>query len=827
VNRAVHAPAKRRSLFRRWLFSPFAALSETLPRLLVVGLVAALTLSAGVAEDLAIASGDCGTSGDVPTPGGPVNDNFSSAARLTGASGFVTGTLTGATVQNGAVPVESDAGGDPDSGSVDNYGWGASPTRTVWYCWTAPADGLFVFDTKDSPNPYRGDGNFTGAADPPVIVVWQGSHWGVDTDADPNALRTAWDGNDMLAWENASAGSYGEPGYQTFTKASFTATAGVQYIIYVENYPGSAPDEGSFRLNWNEDLDPDGDGVNSPADNCPNDYNPDQADYDADGSGDACDPPPHTLKVTNDTPYDIRSYEHRCPLGYPEPCYNGGSGYDARNWIPTTAFFCEAHKTCSAQIPAEASGWSAQLRFEGTYDPPQQGAIGHQGLVDGSRCDPGIYGGLCQVTAAPRLNIVYDSACYHTTDPSNRNQCSISFAGGGQRLDLTLVAPNQPLYRYAPELRYDDQETYRADAAGIITDSYVAGSHTNVLQNFIGQTIAASDPAFLEDDLSLNYLGANYPTGLPSSSGHRIDEANGFYELDAARLHGQSAYANRVYGRAVKYPNGEQVLQYWFFYYYNYRPGLFGLGDHEGDWEGMQVHLDANQNPLTVTAFQHDKSEKCEWTHVQKASSGRPILYVALGSHASYFSSGTHLVDGGAYFDVADGDGEIVTPNVVNITSPPGWIGWRGTWGASLGAFPSPVGPGQKGQKFDDPRAWQSSGDVVGCTEEQTMALSERSLLAREAAPEPSVTAQDVGGRVQINYDFGPIKAAEARELELLISLDAAGDERPPITFRRAVEATSGRVFYTLPFGSPQPRVLVSAWTANGTRSRVISTRLR
>lgn len=44
-------------------------------------------------------------------------------------------------------------------------------------------------------------------------------------------------------------------------------------------------------------TDSDGDGAQDSADNCPNDYNPGQADADGDGSGDACDAPPQPSPV--------------------------------------------------------------------------------------------------------------------------------------------------------------------------------------------------------------------------------------------------------------------------------------------------------------------------------------------------------------------------------------------------------------------------------------------------------------------------------------------------------------------------------------------------
>ena len=47
---------------------------------------------------------------------------------------------------------------------------------------------------------------------------------------------------------------------------------------------------GDAAISVIEGPDPDGDAIGSACDNCPGDYNPDQADLDADGAGDVCDP---------------------------------------------------------------------------------------------------------------------------------------------------------------------------------------------------------------------------------------------------------------------------------------------------------------------------------------------------------------------------------------------------------------------------------------------------------------------------------------------------------------------------------------------------------
>ncbi len=181
-----------------------------------------------------------------------------------------------------------------------------------------------------------------------------------------------------------------------------------------------------------------------------------------------------------------------------------------------------------------------------------------------------------------------------------------------------------PLARYVPELRYDAQEIYRADSAAEITDNYTA-SYTNRLLRADGTLLAASDPSYPADDLSLDYLGANAGSSLESDY---VDEANDNRDADAQRMHADPYYANKVYGREVPLTDGGVLLQYWVFYYNNPKT-FFTAGDHEGDWEMIQVHLDPNEVPLGATYAQHKTGERCDWSHIERTSTGRPIVYVA------------------------------------------------------------------------------------------------------------------------------------------------------------------------------------------------------
>src|SRR5262249_4319471 len=76
-------------------------------------------------------------------------------------------------------------------------------------------------------------------------------------------------------------------------------------------------------------------------------------------------------------------------------------------------------------------------------------------------------------------------------------------------------------------------------------------------------------------------------------------------------------YADQVYGYANHNQPGALWLQYWFFYYYNDK-ALLGSGNHEGDWELVQVGIGVGERPVAVTYSQHTSGERCDWAGVEK-----------------------------------------------------------------------------------------------------------------------------------------------------------------------------------------------------------------
>ncbi|MFL6005050.1 MAG: Ig-like domain-containing protein [Gaiellaceae bacterium] len=127
----------------------------------------------------------------------PANDAFASRATISGLTGEVIGTVTGATVEPG----------EPNHADLAN-------DRSVWFAWTAPRDGLATVETEPSP-------------------VWAEKRVGVYTGSTVGALTPV----------GRVAAPFGVD--VSADSLTFRATAGVAYVIAVA---GTA--NGDFRLDW-------------------------------------------------------------------------------------------------------------------------------------------------------------------------------------------------------------------------------------------------------------------------------------------------------------------------------------------------------------------------------------------------------------------------------------------------------------------------------------------------------------------------------------------------------------------------------------------------
>jgi hypothetical protein len=275
------------------------------------------------------------------------------------------------------------------------------------------------------------------------------------------------------------------------------------------------------------------------------------------------------------------------------------------------------------------------------------------------------------------------------------------------------------LYRYMPVMRFDNgflPFTDDGEHFFPLRVTAITNNPGNQLQRANGDVLAERH----EDGtgLTIGYLRAGlYPhINQDVRDSDVIDERSNsldIYKADAKRFQEDPHYRDRIYGHVVRhYEQGFLAgawLQYWFFYYYNDFPGT-DVGDHEGDWEMIQVFVDVDAQPQVAVYSHHNEHTYCPWAKVPK-SGPRPVVFVARGSHASYFHDGHHGQD-------LFVDGDLTLPmRLIRVgQNSPRWLNWPGFWGASggiFGEFHSPNGPKQHSQ-FNNPQAFFESAPLDG-----------------------------------------------------------------------------------------------------------------
>jgi hypothetical protein len=368
------------------------------------------------------------------------------------------------------------------------------------------------------------------------------------------------------------------------------------------------------------------------------------------------------------------------------------------------------------------------------------------------------------------------------------------------------------LERYKPFLKYDSHEPYFADSAAEWTDN--AG---NRLTRSDGTVLATA-----ENGLDLAFLGPTYSPNAAAAKTDVIGNPSGDYAKQARELHKNANYANRVYGHVADYSAGDRWLQYWFFYFYN-DYNLIGpfihAGLHEGDWEMVQIRLRDDKPDLAVYC-QHAGSTTRDWRQVDTLPGGeRPIVYVARGSHASYFEPGTQWT--GHWFDHADGKRRSPELKLETVEeADPGWrwIHWPGYWGDTkkTGDNPldsdSPRGPGAHKQ-------WHDPHTLV---EEQEGFAPPTALLAQHPAPPPAPQARAdwADGQIIVHYAAAP---GGERPIGLVVTINSPDEPEPPTTETFPTEAAEGDVTVSAAVDPARTYdIYVSVATADGLSSESV-----
>jgi len=189
-----------------------------------------------------------------------------------------------------------------------------------------------------------------------------------------------------------------------------------------------------------------------------------------------------------------------------------------------------------------------------------------------------------------------------------------------------------------------------------------------------------------------------------------------------------------IYGRSFEPPSDTDkiLLQYWIFYPFN----SFIVNAHEGDWEMIQIRYSRSKGePDQVTTSHHHSGTRVHWGLVDKVGQKHPKIYVAKGSHGNWPNNGEdgshdlsvkicdHFIN-----DKTGENGLVLYPEIladadkehyelVNITVGHSWKYWLGAWGESwspllagigyrLPGSVGPRGPGNQGEKWDNPIEW-------------------------------------------------------------------------------------------------------------------------
>ena len=373
------------------------------------------------------------------------------------------------------------------------------------------------------------------------------------------------------------------------------------------------------------------------------------------------------------------------------------------------------------------------------------------------------------------------------------------------------MAPLDPthevlLRRFQPRLRYDSNEAFFADSAAEWTDN-----PGNVLRRFgpegeAGEVIAAAKPQHGQEMLSLEFLGnATYRNGMHYEAGDAISDPARDYRDQYVALRQKGDYRNRMYGRAKEDSGGRLWLQYWFFYFYNDYNLAGGIGLHEGDWEMVQFRMHDDSPDLALYA-QHRWAERRTWDEVERpeGSPDTPVVYVARGSHASYFERGYHETE--AWYDIADGNRPTPNLRLEFITDDaPSWASWQGHWGdtrARVGGVdqPSPTGPFAHDQ-------WRDPALLLA---------SSKTPERKKPSSPPEVTIERQGGRLVLQYDFS--RRSGSQPEKLVVTVNSRDDRVPPRTFTFGVQnAVRGRMETRVPLADNQHYdIYVSTTDASG-----------
>src|SRR5262249_16910751 len=154
--------------------------------------------------------------------------------------------------------------------------------------------------------------------------------------------------------------------------------------------------------------------------------------------------------------------------------------------------------------------------------------------------------------------------------------------------------------------------------------------------------LPTTDPAGCTSTAALACWRLNVPTCTPAGG---IAALSCYRDLERSHVE-----PNVVYGAVV--PAGTTTfLEYWYWYWYDFWSGTFPATDyvwhaHARDWEVVTVEFTAAGVPPSVGYSRHSCGRVRSWPKTPKwRHTTHPLVFVALGSHANYFTAGPLQID--------------------------------------------------------------------------------------------------------------------------------------------------------------------------------------
>ena len=290
--------------------------------------------------------------------------------------------------------------------------------------------------------------------------------------------------------------------------------------------------------------------------------------------------------------------------------------------------------------------------------------------------------------------------------------------GSNEEVGGLPTAPNEvgDAARYAPILVYDRKEAFIPIDAG----AYVR--HTRLFHVGVSSTKPRQAKPKASEESPATVDLDSLPKGSPSCFEGALDCHYGLKVVLPRRHHcvrrrrkrflcvgGPKAYRllqqtlvgegamRTVYWRRIETGNRLLGMQYWFFYVFNNWRNW-----HEGDWEQVTVRLrrrEGRQKPVPIEAAysSHKHGQRRLLSVGDNLLGTHPVVFVARGSHANYFSLGAHDVDEVPAWlrrkcaklpparnpcsDHSNGDGRVLGPGDYRL-EPIGWPAFSGDWGS-------------------------------------------------------------------------------------------------------------------------------------------------